>query len=122
METKYIRQDLSSTQRKMLFKKDQSRGVRTEFASSVTLNKIKLTTNQTLNSGKKESKVYKFPEKGKNENHFSHFYGSVEGVTRCLSCDVAGWNGWKEMCPQKEQRDLDFAKLATYNLDGMGGR
>ena len=40
-----------------------------------------------------------FPKKGKTDNHLSHFYGSVEGVTRCLSCDVAGWNGWKEKCP-----------------------
>ena len=55
--------------------------------------------------------MYKFPEKGKTDNHFSHFYGSVEGVTRCLSCDVAGWNGWKEMCPQKEERDIRLRKI-----------
>ena len=66
----------------------------------------------------------KFPEKGKTENHFSHFYGSVEGVTRCLSCDVAGWNGWKEQCPMKEQRDLDMIAYRAYKveLEGMGGR
>ena len=68
--------------------------------------------------------MYKFPEKGKTENHFSHFYGSEEGVTRCLSCGVAGWNGWKEICPQKEERDIDLAKYDAYKveLEGMGGR
>ena len=60
--------------------------------------------------------MYKFPEKGKTENHFSHFYGSEEGVTRCLSCGVAGWNGLKEICPQKEQRDIDFAKYDKLKL------
>ena len=37
--------------------------------------------------------MYKFPEKGKTE-----------------------------ICPQKKQRDLDFAKLDAYKLEGMGGR
>ena len=51
---------------------------------------------------------YKFPEKGKTDNHMSHFYGDDEGVIRCLSCGVAGYNGWKEFCPNKEERDRDF--------------
>ena len=65
-----------------------------------------------------------YPFIGKVNNHMSHFFGIVDEVTRCLSCDVAGWNGWKEQCPQKEQRDIDFAKYEAYKveLEGMGGR
>ena len=68
-----------------------------------------------------------YPFIGKVNNHMSHFFGIVDEVTRCLSCDVAGWNGWKEQCPMKEQRDLDFLAYDAYKaelaeLEGMGGR
>jgi len=53
-------------------------------------------------------KDYKSPETGKTDNHMSHFYGDDEGVIRCLSCGVAGYNGWKEYCPNKEDRDRDL--------------
>jgi|TARA_R110002110_G_C12894038_1_gene664171 hypothetical protein len=65
-----------------------------------------------------------YPFIGKVNNHMSHFFGIVDEVTRCLSCDVAGWNGWKEQCPMKEQRDLDLLAYDAYKveLEGMGGR
>jgi len=41
----------------------------------------------------------------------SHFFGSINGRTRCLSCDIGGYEADKERCPKKEQRDIDFAKV-----------
>lgn len=31
-------------------------------------------------------------------NAASHFIGNIDGVARCLDCEIGSWNAWKEAC------------------------
>lgn len=31
-------------------------------------------------------------------NASSHFIGNIDGVARCMDCEIAVWNAWKERC------------------------
>jgi hypothetical protein len=33
------------------------------------------------------------------ENSRTHFIGDVDGVYRCVNCEIGSWNAWKEACP-----------------------
>ena len=32
------------------------------------------------------------------ENSRSHIIGNVDGVARCINCEIGVWNSWKEQC------------------------
>jgi len=34
----------------------------------------------------------------KISNAQSHYFGEVDEVRRCLNCEVAPWNAWKQEC------------------------
>jgi hypothetical protein len=31
-------------------------------------------------------------------NSYSHIFGNVDGVNRCINCEIGSWNSWKESC------------------------
>jgi hypothetical protein len=31
-------------------------------------------------------------------NSASHRIGNVDGVSRCIDCEIGSWNAWKEVC------------------------
>ena len=31
-------------------------------------------------------------------NAASHWIGNIDGVARCVDCEIASWNAWKERC------------------------
>ena len=31
-------------------------------------------------------------------NSNSHSIGNVDGVRRCIYCEIGSWNAWKELC------------------------
>ena len=31
-------------------------------------------------------------------NAASHVIGNVDGVARCIDCEIGSWNAWKEEC------------------------
>lgn len=33
------------------------------------------------------------------ENSRTHFIGDVDGVYRCVKCEIGSWNSWKSPCP-----------------------
>ena len=33
------------------------------------------------------------------ENSRSHIIGNVDGVARCINCEIGSWNAWKIICP-----------------------
>ena len=33
------------------------------------------------------------------ENSRSHIIGNVDGVNRCINCEIGSWNAWKMICP-----------------------
>jgi hypothetical protein len=38
------------------------------------------------------------PESAKQANANSHRIGNVDGVSRCVRCEIGVWNSWKEQC------------------------
>jgi hypothetical protein len=38
------------------------------------------------------------PESVKQANANSHLIGNVDGVSRCVNCEIGVWNAWKESC------------------------
>ena len=38
------------------------------------------------------------PESVKQANAASHRIGNVDGVSRCVWCEIGVWNAWKEAC------------------------
>lgn len=32
-------------------------------------------------------------------NAETHWIGNVDGVSRCLKCEIASWNSWQTPCP-----------------------
>jgi hypothetical protein len=38
------------------------------------------------------------PESAKQVNANSHRIGNVDGVSRCVRCEIGVWNSWKEQC------------------------
>jgi len=32
-------------------------------------------------------------------NARSHSIGNIDGVARCIDCEIAAWNAWKLCCP-----------------------
>jgi len=35
----------------------------------------------------------------KTANAQSHWIGNVDGVNRCINCEIGSWNAWKSFCP-----------------------
>ena len=38
------------------------------------------------------------PQSAKEANAKSHRIGNVDGVSRCVRCEIGVWNSWKEQC------------------------
>jgi len=44
------------------------------------------------------SRLQALPESAKKANSESHRIGNVDGVSRCVRCEIGVWNAWKEQC------------------------
>ena len=44
------------------------------------------------------SRLQALPQSEKEANANSHRIGNVDGVSRCVRCEIGSWNAWKEMC------------------------
>lgn len=51
------------------------------------INKVQELTKISISQGQK--------------NSLSHRIGDVDGVYRCVKCEMGSWNTWKESCPVK---------------------
>ena len=51
-----------------------------------------------LNAAREISRLQALPESVKQANANSHLIGNVDGVSRCLDCEIAVWNAWKRQC------------------------
>ena len=49
------------------------------------LNNIQNLANISINEGQANSR--------------SHIIGDVDGVYRCINCEIGSWNAWKMVCP-----------------------
>jgi len=36
-------------------------------------------------------------------NSNSHLIGNVDGVSRCIYCEIGSWNAWKELCSASQR-------------------
>ena len=44
------------------------------------------------------SRLQALPQSEKESNANSHTIGNVDGVSRCVRCEIGSWNAWKEAC------------------------
>ena len=44
------------------------------------------------------SRLQALPQSEKEANANSHTIGNVDGVSRCVWCEIGVWNAWKEAC------------------------
>ena len=44
------------------------------------------------------SRLQALPQSAKEANAKSHRIGNVDGVSRCVRCEIGVWNAWKEQC------------------------
>ena len=45
------------------------------------------------------SRLQALPQSEKEANANSHTIGNVDGVYRCVNCEIGSWNAWKSPCP-----------------------
>lgn len=38
------------------------------------------------------------PESVKDANYASHMIGNIDGVARCIRCEIGSWNAWQRSC------------------------
>jgi len=36
-------------------------------------------------------------------NRSTHSIGNIEGVNRCIHCEIGSWNAWKELCSASQR-------------------
>ena len=45
-----------------------------------------------------KARLQALPESVKNANAASHIIGNVDGVSRCINCEIGSWNAWHSLC------------------------
>jgi hypothetical protein len=59
-------------------------------------------TNSTLTYPQRwaleKARLEALPLEVKQANAASHFIGNVDGVSRCITCEIGSWNAWQKPC------------------------